>query len=251
MPALRTYLALAVVVGGGYLLIDRDVATSPDLSLNEPAPKRAARVAAIHAPRTPTLVVEPVLEEEIDEEIAEADADDIMRGHDTIEDPAELAFVFSVDGVSYVRLSTEERAESRGTGHLTEEDGVFSVVAPVATRAMPAQFRAWAGRSVLVDGSCRARIVGFAEVSRVSGEASNPYDADGEEETEPATWTVERVTDDNVVLAGKLDGCTGTWARSVDYSPAAVVAKIDAPDLEGAARADLLAHRDLDLTQEA
>ena len=118
---------------------------------------------------------------------------------------------------------------------------------------MPAELRAWAGRTVLVDGVCRARVVGFAEVSRISGEPSNPYHEDAEEgdDDEPAAWTIESVTDSGVMLAAQLDGCTGSWARSTDYSPAAVAAKIEAPELEEAAREELLARNDVDPTQES
>jgi len=41
--------------------------------------------------------------------------------------------------------------------------------------------------------------------------------------------------------AGRTARCRGTWARAESYSPAAVAAKIEAPALESAALADLLA----------
>lgn len=203
-------------------------------------------------PRLPSVDGEPEIEVEIDEEVdEEASEEEAMRGLTPLEDLAELAFVFSVDGESYVRLSSEERALVRGSARMIEEDGVYAVVAPVTTAAMPAELRAWAGRSVLVDGACRARVVGFAEVSRISGDPSDPYRDDLDDDSAPATWTIESVTDTGVVLAAQLDGCTGTWARSTDYSPAAVAAKIDAPELEAAARKELLARNDVDPTQEA
>ena len=242
-----SYLALAgCAVVGGYLLVGDDDAPAPQARV------ATARPAAIPAlfPRLPGVDGAPESEVEIDEEVEEA-AEEAMRGLAALEDPAELAFVFSVDGVSYVRLSSEERALARGSARLIEEDGVHAVVAPVTTAAMPAELRAWAGRSVLVDGVCRARVVGFAEVSRIAGDASDPYRGDMEEGDEPATWTIKSVTDTGVVLAAQLDGCTGTWARSTDYSPAAVAAKIDAPQLAAAAREELLARTDYDPTQEA
>ena len=243
-----SYLALAgCAVVGGYLLVGDDEAPA------QPVRVAATRPAAIPAmfPRLPSVDAEPEIEVEIDEEADEETSEEAMRGLAPLEDLAELAFVFSVDGVSYVRLSSEERALARGSARMIEEDGVYAVVAPVTTAAMPAELRAWAGRSVLVDGVCRARVVGFAEVSRISGDPADPYREDMGEGGEPATWTIESVTDSGVVLAAELDGCTGTWARSTDYSPAAVAAKIDAPELEEAARKDLLARGDFDPTQEA
>jgi hypothetical protein len=245
-----SYLALAgCVVAGGYLLAGGDDAKAP------PARGATARTAAIPAvlPRLAGVEGEPEAEAEVEPE--DEAPEEAMRGLEPLEDLAELAFVFSVDGESYVRLSTDERALTRGSARLIEEDGVYAVVAPVTTAAMPAELRAWAGRTVLVDGECRARVVGFAEVSRISGDASDPYRSergdDEEEGDEPATWTIESVTDTGVMLAAQLDGCTGTWARSTDYSPAAVAAKIDAPELEAAASKELLAHSDFDPTQEA
>lgn len=245
-----SYLALAGCVAvGGYLLAGDD---EPPAHQARVATARPAAIPAM-SPRLPSVDGEQKLEVEveIDEEVEE----EAMRGLAPLKDLAELAFVFSLDGESYVRLSSEERALARGSARLIEEGEVYAVVAPVTTAAMPAELRAWAGRSVLVDGVCRARVVGFAEVSRISGDPSDPYREDmGEDMDEgdaPATWTIESVTATGVMLAAKLDGCTGTWARSTDYSPAAVAAEIDAPELEAAARKELLARNDVDPTQEA
>jgi hypothetical protein len=101
---------------------------------------------------------------------------------------------------------------------------------------------------VLVDGTCKARVVGFAEIARASGEApgSDEYWSLPEEErpAEPPTWTVEGVMADEVMLAAKLDGCSGTWARSTDYEPAQVARAVTSPDLEADAISDLLAFDD-------
>lgn len=242
------------VVVGGYLWIGGDEAPA---QAERAATAQPAAIPAM-APRLPSVEGEPELEAEDDEKIEEA-----MRGLTPLEDPAELAFVFTVDGESYLQLSTEERAEERGSARMFEDDGVFAVVAPVTTAAMPAELRAWEGRSVLVDGVCRARVVGFAEVSRISGEPPAPSDEDSdggsgegsdEDGTEaddaPATWTIESVVDSGVVLAARLDDCAGTWARSTDYSPAAVAVKLEAPELEEAAREELLARKDVDPTQK-
>lgn len=242
MPISPSYLALAgCVVVGGYLLAGGDEA--PVAQPHAPA----ARTAELPAPllARPAAAVEPVLAEP-----AVEIEDEPIRGLAAIEDRAELAFVFSLDGDSYLELSSDARALVRGTARLVEEDDVHAVIAPVATDAMPADLRAWAGRSVLVDGECLARVVGFAEVSRIAGEAADPYAEEGEDHPEPAAWTIESITETGVVLAAKLDGCSGTWARSTDYAPAAVVAAIEAPALAEAAKQELLARRDADPTQD-
>src|SRR5438477_317145 len=83
---------------------------------------------------------------------------------------------------------------------------------------------------VLADGTCSARVVGFAEVSRVSGEppGTEEYyyhdgegDADGDDERknrdEPPKWTIDDVRQHGVTLAARLDGCGGTWARASEF----------------------------------
>jgi hypothetical protein len=239
---LPSYLALFACVGGGYLLISDKPSDAPTTS------RPVVRSAKIALPQvavtdrtdteTPTLAIPSDTSDEPDEEI---------RGF-TSEGPDAFAMVFDVDGVTYLRLSQEETATAHGSPRMTETDGVTAVVAPVGVNALPAHFQKWAGRTVLVDGECRARVVGFAEVSRVTGEAGDPwaYDEDGNPPA-PTPWTVELVRESNVTLAAKLDGCFGTWARAETESAAAIAATLDEPELESAALADLLAESEHDL----
>ncbi|MEO8698978.1 MAG: hypothetical protein ABI867_03010 [Kofleriaceae bacterium] len=211
---------------------------------NEPAPQPVAQrtiaAAPIAAPIRPVIDVEPA---DTDEEPSD---DDTMRGHAAIDDPAEFGFVFAVDGVTYLRLSTEDRATRTGKPRLITGDEI-AVVAAVEPSAMPASLRGWAGRKILVDGECEARVVGFAEISRVSGEPPgtdeyHEYDEDIDSVPHEAPqWTIEAVVEDNVVLAGRLDDCTGSWARAESFPAAAVAVHVDEPKLEAAARAELLA----------
>ena len=160
----------------------------------------------------------------------------------------ELALVFHADGDTYLRLESDSSATAHGTPRLTTDGDAEVVIAPVGIGALPADLRAWANREVLVDGVCKARVTGFAEVSRVIGDASDPYawDEDGEP-IPPEPWTVDRVRETGVMLAAKLDGCAGTWARAAAWAPAAIVAKVEAPALEGAAEAEMIARFDAEL----
>lgn len=164
-----------------------------------------------------------------------------------LEGPDAFAMVFEVGGVAYVRLADGERATARGRARLFEERDAVAVVAGVTTAAMPAHLRDWNGKTVLVDGRCRARVVGFAEVSRVSGDPPGTEDYYYAEESErPAelpSWTKQLVVEQNVMLAARLDtigDCAGLWARSADRTPALVADAVADGDSESAALTALL-----------
>lgn len=253
LPVSRGYLiAGAAVAVGLYAIRDRGELAE------QPAPSDAA-VATQYAsaPRPmptlalamPTLADEGELEEDSDE-----DAIEEVRGHAPIEDAAEFAMVFDVEGTSYLRLSNELRGKSHGKARMIVEGDVYSVVAPVAASALPSELAKWNGREVLVNGTCRARVIGFAEVSRASGEAPGSenywYTPEEERPATPPTWTKKAVMADNVTLAAELDGCSGTWARSTEYQPAQVARATEEPGLETDAIADLIAKGDDDPIQD-
>jgi hypothetical protein len=123
---------------------------------------------------------------------------------------------------------------------------------------MPENFRGWAGRRVLVDGVCAARVVGFAEVSRVSGDPPGTddyyYEEEGKRPKELPTWNLENVRDANVTLAARLDGvgdCDGMWARAAEYAPAVIAHAVEEPELANKALADLMASPESDEQQKA
>lgn len=241
---LASYLGLATCVAAGSYWLVTDGTTGP-VAPTAPAIRTAKIPAAVIA-RVALAEPAPELAEEVT-----ADSEEPIHGLDQITDPAELAMVFDLDGDTYVRLSEDETATSHGTPHLISGDDVTAVIAPVTVGALPPALRGWANRAVVVDGACEARVVGFAEISRVIGFASDPtsYDEDGE--PIPADdWTVESVREQGVVLAAKLDRCDGTWARAADWSPAAIVAKVDAPALERVAADDMVAMFDSELADD-
>ncbi len=251
LPVSRGYLlAGAVVAAGLYVTHDR----------GEPSERPAPHIATVeprqaYAPRAmPTLMVP--ISGIADDEVVETEDDDIeeVRGLTPLEDVGELALVFDVDGTSYMRLSHELRASARGKARMIVADDVYAVVAPVSASAMPNDLATWNGREVLVNGTCRARIIGFAEVSRVSGDPPGSenywYSSEEDRPTTPPAWTIATVTADNVTLAAKLDGCDGTWARSADYEPAQIAHNAEAPALETAAIADLLVNDNETLAKE-
>lgn len=173
-----------------------------------------------------------------------------IESTDAVVGPDGFAMVFEVDGVSYVRLSMDERATARGPARFVEDKSFSAVVAPVTTNAMPAGLRGWAGKNVVVDGRCAARVVGFAEVSRVSGDPPGTEDYYWtEEDKRPAhapRWTKKLVAEQNVMLAARLDTvgeCKGLWART-EHAPAQVLATVADATIEHTAVETLFAHSD-------
>jgi hypothetical protein len=250
LPVSRPYLLAASALVGGTLLVHRSHDAAPAA-----APRVASKVTAPTAtPPPPSLPPdEPMLDDDDDDNAADVDDEEIHGFH--LDGPDEFAMVFSLNGRTYLQLSTDEAADEhkyKPSPRLTAKDDNASVVDTVPLVALPEQFRHWAGRHVVVDGTCEARVVGFAEVSRASGEPpANEWEDDkGEWHREEQPWTVEVVTQANTVLAAELSGCTGTWARATDLPPALVADATSEPELEQAARADLLARIDHDPAQD-
>jgi hypothetical protein len=192
---------------------------------------------AVTAPPAPALP--PITIPDVDIEDGIDLTDDTVHGLTRSDDPADFAFMFRADGVDYLRLSTEDRAARHGHVKLIADDWSVTAIAPVDASALPEQYRGWVGKTVLVEGRCKARVTGFAEVSRVSG--SPPYD-DRQGNDEPSKWTVEAAREDNVTLAARVEGCgQGLWARA-ESSPAAPVARsVEEPALASAAKSVLVA----------
>src|SRR5688572_4145438 len=128
------YAAVGAVVIGGAFFVDRW--TTPKASA--PLETKPARSAKIAVP-TPQPELEEVEEgeEAFEEDVAEEEELGIdyeveaMRGHAPIDDPSEFAMVFTVDGTTYLRLSSGEQATSHGTRRLVSDGEVYAVVAPV------------------------------------------------------------------------------------------------------------------------
>jgi hypothetical protein len=168
----------------------------------------------------------------------------------------ELLLALEVGGVTYARLAdlSGDRAEARprhaaprllAAGDADRDgdadgDGVASAVAEVAISDLPARARRWAGRAVVVTGgggaACTARVAGFAIVARVTGVPGYAGEAEGTE------WTAATVLEHGApVLAARLDGCRGTYARDAALPPVVHLEPRRDPDLAVAGRRALIA----------
>ena len=235
-PAARSLLA-----GGGALAVLAAVTLAPGdvrpaevpvlaLEAREPAP-------AVHA-----VVYEVALEDEVEAPEAPDPMDprDSIRAMASIEDPADFTFVVEIGGTTYIRIGDFAGDADRDDAVLVGDDLVHAAIAPISASALPEELRPWSGRRVLVDGTCAATVIGFAEIGRVSGDAGL---ASSDEDRATARWTVETAfSSGSTMIAAELDGdCTGSWARAADRPAAGRAIAVTDAGLEGAARGTFLA----------
>ena len=154
----------------------------------------------------------------------------------------EIQLLFRAGGATYMRLADLERDTDgerslppHAAPRLLNEDGVHVALAAVRDADVPAFHRAWAGKQVVVDGTCRAAVTGFAIASRLVG---SPAYAGLEKEE----WDVASVMHaGTAVLAARLDGCRGTYARDAALPPVVVPEPIRDERLGSVARSALIA----------
>jgi hypothetical protein len=159
----------------------------------------------------------------------------------------ELSLVFSAAGATYVKLAEigEDAAAmpKHGKAKLVDDDGVTTAFASVDAADVPAAYQRWLDRDVLVDGTCRAKVTGIAVVSRLTGDT-------GYAGIDDEKWTTKNVLEHgSVVLAAKLDGCKGTFARGAELPPVIIPAEIENAELAAKARAALIASQPARETQ--
>jgi len=209
-PCTRSLLA-----AGGALAVLAAVALAPQGARPVEVPALAIEAREPAAP----AVHEAASEDEVEqpEEPEPADPLASIREMQPIEDAADFTFVVEIGGETYIRIARDEDIiveADRDHAQLISEDYVTSALAPLAASALPDELRAWRGRRVLVDGTCAARVVAFAEIGRVSGDPRVASEEDGDRSD--ARWTVETAfSSGNRMIAGKLDRrCPGSWARA-------------------------------------
>jgi hypothetical protein len=128
-----------------------------------------------------------------------------------VADPSEVFLVFRAADHTYMQL--DEAVVPHGAPHLShsDDDALYASIAPLVR--VPASIAAWQGKHVTVDGTCEATVEGFAIVSRLTGDT-------GYAGLEATDWTAKNVmTAGTPVLAARLSGCTGTYAREAALPP--------------------------------
>jgi hypothetical protein len=138
----------------------------------------------------------------------------------------DVAIVFTAGGDTYLELDAFELPK-HGKPRLLE-DGPITAIADVAVKNLPADLRAWKKRTVTVDGNCEARVTGFAVIARLDGNPRDVFDVAPDEE--PPDWTANNVMEHGApVLAARLDGCSGTFARDASLPAITVLTDMDSP----------------------
>jgi hypothetical protein len=151
----------------------------------------------------------------------------------------EVMMVFAAGRHSFVKLEDLEGGGPRHTKPrlVEDEDGGQIAVATIADDDVPARLASWRGKRVVIDGTCTATVTGFALASRLIGSPGYAYD-DGE----IREWTATNVLAlGHRVIAARIDGCRGTYARDAALPAIVVPQEIEDSGLAKRARAALLA----------
>jgi hypothetical protein len=154
----------------------------------------------------------------------------------------QFLFVFRAAGNTYLKLA-ELDDEPDQIPVLPKHDKlkVFDkedtvAIGVVREADLPDAYGAWIGKQVIVDGSCKANVTGFAVVARLAGDP-------GYAGIENEKWTANSVMKSgSVVLAGRLDGCAkGTFARDAALAPIIIPTPVENAGLVAEARSAILA----------
>jgi hypothetical protein len=141
----------------------------------------------------------------------------------------DVQMLFTVGSDSYVALGTDDLPK-HGKATIVENAGAIVALAPVTAKT------AWTNRTMIVDGACEATLTEFAVIARVAGSARDAGDGLTE-------WTANNVMEyGNPVLAAKIDGCTGVFARDASLPAITVL-----PDTTAAGASERLAEEALKL----
>lgn len=234
-------LVLGGLVGVGTYLVSGDAPAAPAaaVTVKVDAPVRPRASVPTATPSLPSLpMTTPVLDE-----VAFEPSDEMMlevHGLAPLEDESELAMVFSAGGELWMRIAEDAEGVTGGRKEFHEGD-VNAVIAPVSLAALPTELRHFERMTVLVDGTCAARVDGFAKIARAGGQAGEGrFDDEGNYLGEDA-WTADMVEQDGFLLAARLVGdCDGTWARSTQHAPAVIAEHVDDPELIALATQQIL-----------
>ncbi|MEZ4365826.1 MAG: hypothetical protein R2939_06010 [Kofleriaceae bacterium] len=165
---------------------------------------------------------------------------------------SELALVIEAGGVAYMALT-----ELRADGERSDDDAPAlprhrrpelversTVVAAVDGADLAPELAAWRDRQVRVGASCTTSVTGFALVARLEGDPFYLGEGGDDLDDLALAWTAEQVMRHGaVVVAARLAGCHGAYARDAALPAVVELAPVSAPadELAAAARARLVA----------
>lgn len=227
LPSVASQVSYRIAIGAGCSLGIAALATfltSPPSTV--PAPVASPAVAAPSPMPLPAVLPTP-----------QPPAPPAPEAHSN-----QLMFVFQAGGTTYMKIADlrmldqdgdELPVPRHGKLRLTEDDNIEAAIAPVADRDVPVMHLGWKDRKVKVDNRCEANVVGFAVVSRIVGDSTW---------ADLKQWNAAGVMKaGHIVLAAKLDRCTGSFARDATLPDIVVPTATHDAALENAATAALLA----------
>ncbi len=154
--------------------------------------------------------------------------------------PPPVWVIVPAAGATFMKLADlGDKLPRHGKPTLSEHEYTTTSVASIADADVPPVHRAWKGTEVIVDGTCHAKVVGFAIVARLNGDTAYAGEEGGD------TWTATSVMKHGApMLVATLDGCTGKLARAATLSALIVPETITDAKLVAAATKQLFASAD-------
>ena len=158
----------------------------------------------------------------------------------------DVSLVFSAEGHTFMKIADldAEHLPTHAAPTLlhSKEDYTYTATAHVAAAEVP-QFTPWLMRDVMVDGSCTARVTGFAIATRLSGDIGYADSQGAEAGESDREWTAHSVFRlGTPMLVAELEGCAGgkVFARGSDLKDPIAMKIVQDATLAAAAKKALL-----------
>ncbi len=139
--------------------------------------------------------------------------------------PSELpnnafAFVLQADSDHYIVLDDVDMPAEHGEPKVVDDGEPMVIMASVKDRDLTKEVLDWRGTTVVVDGECEAKVVGFTLIGRVVPHFgtraywNGEHGEDGDEVPSEEEIAESAFSSSHVVLGAKLDNdCGGVYAR--------------------------------------
>ncbi|CAN5795269.1 hypothetical protein BH11MYX2_BH11MYX2_10350 [soil metagenome] len=198
------------------------------------------------APPPAPVCVEPETTDTMIERISSQSAPEASPPAGPTRASKDLSLVFSVEGRTFMKIADLDAdhlpTHAAPTLMHSKEDYIYTATANVASAEVP-QYTPWLMRDVMVDGSCTARVTGFAIATRLSGDIGYADSQGAEHDESDSEWTAHSVFRLGApMLVAELDGCPGgkIFARGSDLKDPIAMKIVQDKKLAAAAKRALI-----------